>query len=152
MKKGDKGYSRQIFKYTYSAPTVEEKKEILKIQRQYLPQKEEEKDGKLNQLKKLDKAFKVPAKVVASIMGIIGFCCFGLGMAMSLEWQILLWGAVLGIFGLVLMALAYPVFNKIFEKRKKKYSEQFLTLSQSLLKSQEDNVSLDIKQVTKDEE
>lgn len=117
-----------------------------------MPQKEEEKDGKLTQLKKLDKAVKVPAKVVASIMGIIGFCCFGFGMAMSLEWQILLWGAVLGIFGLVLMALAYPVFNKIFEKRKKKYSEQFLTLSQNLLKSQEDNVSLDIKQVTKDEE
>lgn len=117
-----------------------------------MPQKEEEKDGKLNQLKKLDKAVKVPAKVVATIMGVIGFCCFGFGMTMSLEWQMLLWGALLGIAGLVLMAFAYPVFNKIFAKRRKKYSEQILALSQSLLKSQEDNVSLDIKQVTKDEE
>ncbi|MDE6604983.1 MAG: hypothetical protein K2K85_03050 [Clostridia bacterium] len=140
------------FKYTYSAPTAEEKEEILKIQRQYLPKEEEPKEAKVAQLKKLDNLVKAPAKVVATIMGVIGFCCFGFGMTMSLEWQMLLWGALLGIVGLVLMAFAYPVFNKIFAKRKKKYSEQILALSQSLLKSQEDNVSLDIKQVTKDEE
>ncbi len=53
----------------------------------FAPKGGKKKDGKLTQLKKLDKAVKVPAKVVASIMGIIGFCCFGFGMAMSLEWQ-----------------------------------------------------------------
>ncbi|MDE6371992.1 MAG: hypothetical protein K2L61_00440 [Clostridia bacterium] len=139
------------FKYTYSAPTAEEKKEILKIQRQYQPE-QDTKDEKVAQLKKLDNAVKAPAKVVSILMGAIGFCCFGFGMTMSLEWQMILWGALLGITGLVLMAFAYPVYNRIFAVRKEKYAEQILKLSQNLLSSDvEDNVSLDIKQVTKDE-
>ena len=138
------------FKYTYSAPTAEEKKEILKIQRQYQPQ-QETKDEKVAQLKKLDNLVKAPAKVVSSLMGAVGFCCFGFGMTMSLEWQMILWGALLGIAGLVLMAFAYPIYNKIFAKRKEKYAEQILKLSQNLLNSDgEDNVSLDIKQASED--
>lgn len=132
------------FKYTYSAPTAKEKKDILKIQRQYLPQ-EEHKDGKLAELKKLDNLVKAPAKAVSSIMGVIGFCCFGFGMTMVLEWQIILWGAILGIVGLVLMGFAYTVYNKILAKRKEKYSKQILELSQDLLSGEKDNVSLDIK-------
>lgn len=152
MIKGVRGLADKEFKYTYSAPSAEEKKEILKIQRQYLSKEEDEEDEKFIQLKKLDNAVKVPAKVVASIMGAVGFCCFGFGMAMSLEWQMLLWGALLGIVGLILMAFAYPVFNKILSSRKKKYSRQILELSQSLLKNkEEDNVSLDIKQTPKEE-
>lgn len=139
------------FKYTYSAPTAEEKKEILKIQSQYLPKEEEANDAKMVQLKKLDGVVKAPAKAVSSIMGVIGFCCFGLGMTLSLEWQMPLWGALLGIFGLVLMAFAYPVYNKILAKRKQKYSDQILRLSKSLLGGEGDNVSLDIKQVPNDE-
>ncbi|MDE6361478.1 MAG: hypothetical protein K2L53_00705 [Clostridia bacterium] len=134
------------FKYTYSAPTAQEKKDILKIRSQYLPKDDEAKDEKVARLKKLDSLVKAPAKAVASIMGVIGFCCFGLGMTMSLEWQEILWGAIVGIAGLALMAFAYPVHNKIFAKRKEKYAEQILELSQSLLKNdEEDNVSIDIQ-------
>lgn len=143
------------FKYTYSAPTAEEKKEILKIQSQYLPKERDTKEARVVQLKKLDVIVKAPAKVVAIITGVIGFCCFGFGMTMSLEWQIISWGAILGIIGLVLMAVAYPIFNKILAKRKKKYAEQILALSHVLLnEDNEENVSLDIKQVptNKDEE
>lgn len=141
------------FKYTYSAPTAQEKKDILRIRSQYLPEDDEAKDEKVAELKKLDSLVKAPAKAVASIMGVIGFCCFGLGMTMSLEWQEILWGAIVGIVGLALMAFAYPVHNKIFVKRKEKYARQILELSQSLLKSdEEDNVSIDIKQEPEDEE
>ena len=136
------------FKYTYSAPTAEEKKAILKIQSQYLPKECDTKDEKMIKLKKLDGKVKAPAKAVSSIMGVIGFCCFGLGMSMALEWQMILWGAILGIVGLVLMAFAYPVFNNILAKDKEKYAEQILELSQDLLsEDKEDNVSLDIKDV-----
>ena len=134
------------FKYTYTAPTEQEKKEILKIQSQYMPKEQESKDEKFARLKKLDGSVKTPAKVVASIVGVIGFLCFGLGMSMVLEWQIILWGAIVGIVGLVLMAVAYPIFNKMIAKRKAKYAEQIIELSQNLLNdSKEDNVSLDIK-------
>ena len=134
------------FSYTYSAPTEEEKKEILKIQRQYMPKEQETKDEKMSRLKKLDFVVKAPAKAVSSVVGVIGFCCFGLGMSMALEWQMILWGAIVGIVGLVLMAFAYPIFNKIFAKRKEKYAEQILTLSKNLLNEEkEDNVSFDIK-------
>lgn len=134
------------FKYTYSAPTEEEKKQILKIQRQYMPKEQETKDEKMAQLKKLDVIVKAPAKAISSVVGVIGFCCFGLGMSMALEWQMILWGAIVGIVGLALMAVAYPIFNKILAKRKEKYVEQILTLSQNLLnEDKEDNVTLDIK-------
>ena len=36
-----------------------------------------------------------------------------------------LWGAVLGIFGFVLMALAYPVFNKILKSARKNIQSKF---------------------------
>lgn len=133
------------FKYTYSAPTEEEKKDILKIQSQYLPDEKLDKDGKLARLKKLDGIVKAPARAVSIIMGIIGFCCFGFGMTMVLEWQMVLWGAILGIVGLVLMGFAYTVHNKILAKRKKRYAEQILELSENLLSGEKDNVSLDIK-------
>ena len=134
------------FKYTYSAPNAEEKKEILKIQSQYLPKESEQKEEKMALLKKLDGKVKAPAKAVSSIIGVIGFLCFGLGMSMVLEWQMILWGAILGIVGLVLMVFAYPVHNKILAKRKEKYAKQILELSQDLLNEDTgNNVSLDIK-------
>ena len=134
------------FKYTYTAPTDEEKKEIEKIQRQYLPKEQEIRDEKLTQLKKLDFIVKAPAKAVASVIGVIGFCFFGLGMSMALEWQLILWGAIVGIVGLVLMAFAYPIFNKILVMRKEKYAEKILALSRNLLNDdKEDNVTFDIK-------
>ena len=137
------------FNYTYSAPTAEEKRDILKIQRQYLPNEKQDKEGKLIQLKKLDNVVKAPAKAVSIVMGIIGFLCFGLGMSMALEWQIVLWGALVGVVGLVLMGFAYPVHNKILAKRKEKYAEQILELSQNLLGMEGDNLSFDIKDVDK---
>lgn len=134
------------FKYTYSAPTADEKKDILKIQSQYLPKEQETKDEKIVRLKKLDGIVKAPAKAVSSVVGVIGFLCFGLGMSMALEWKMILWGAVVGIVGLVLMAFAYPIFNKILAKRKEKYADQILTLSKNLLNENKDNVTLEIKQ------
>ena len=135
------------FKYTYSAPTAEEKKEIQKIQSQYLPKTQETKDEKITRLKELDKKVKAPAKAVSSVMGVIGFLCFGSGMSMALEWQMILWGAVVGVVGLVLMGFAYTVHNKILAKRKEKYAEQILELSRDLLNGERDNVSLDIKDI-----
>ena len=134
------------FNYTYSALTTEEKQDILKIQRQYQPLEEQDKDDKISRLKDLDKSVKAPAQAVSCAMGIIGFLCFGLGMSMVLEWQIILWGAVVGVVGLVLMGFAYAVYNKILAKRKEKYADQILALSQDLLDNKEkDNVNLDIK-------
>ena len=111
-----------------------------------MPNEQETKDEKMALLKKLDVIVKAPAKAISSVIGVIGFLCFGLGMSMALEWQMILWGAVVGIVGLVLMAFAYPIFNKILTKRKEKYAEQILALSQNLLnENKENNVSFDIK-------
>ena len=135
------------FKYTYSAPNAEEKKEIQKIQSQYLPKEREQKEDKMTLLKKLDAKVKAPAKAVASVIGVIGFCCFGLGMSMVLEWNIILWGAIVGVVGLILMAFAYPIFNRIFASRKEKYASKILELSGELLgKEKQGNVSIDIKE------
>lgn len=128
------------FSYTYSTPTEEERREVLKIREAYSPEKKE--TGDVEKLKSLDKKVKMPAKAIALTMGIIGFVCFGFGMSMVLEWDILIWGSLLGIVGIVLMSISYWVHNKILAARRKKYSDEIFKLSGNILK--EDGISINI--------
>lgn len=137
------------FSYTYSTPTEEEKRRAAKIQKEYAPKQNQEKSqGDFAKLKELDKKVKVPAKAVAIIMGIIGFLCLGLGMSMVLEWEILIWGSLLGVVGITLMAVSYYTHNKILAARKKKYADEILKLTKSILK--EDGISINIVDSVRD--
>lgn len=134
------------FSYTYTTPSEGERKEIYRIRNQYLPKQQDGEGDCVDKLRKLDKKIKLPARITSIVMGAIGFCCFGMGMTMTLEWDMILWGALLGITGLALMTSAYFAYNSIFARRKSKYAEQVLQLSQNLLGEKADNVSLNIAQ------
>lgn len=58
----------------------------------------------------------------------------GLGMSMSLEWGQFVWGIILGILGIAILASAYPVFNKITQKRREKIAPEILRLSEEISK------------------
>ena len=73
--------------------------------------------------------------MIALIIGIGGALIFGLGLAMILEWSMLLAGAIVCVIGFILAFIAYPIQIKLHNKLKNKYSEEIIKLSEELLKN-----------------
>lgn len=122
--------SNEEFEFSYLAPTEKERAEIEHIQKQYL---KNEKNQKLEKLRKLDSKVKNTPTCVALAMGVVGVLVFGTGLAMALEWNLLIAGIIVGAFGCVPMALAYFVYNKLYSKLYAKHSEEIVKLSNELL-------------------
>lgn len=116
---------KETFEYTYSATQQEE---IERIRAKYLPQP----DSKLEKLRKLDASVTQKSTIAGLVVGIIGCLIFGFGMSMTLieEWGTFLFGIPVGILGMVVMALAYPVYKKVMEKERKRIAPQILALTE----------------------
>ena len=82
---------------------------------------------------RLDKKVKSTAMALAISVGTIGLLIFGLGLTMVLEWEIYLWGILVGLIGAIPCALAMPLYLLSMKKGKKKYGERILELSSELL-------------------
>lgn len=117
------------FRYTYSAPTEEERREIDGIRRAYRP--EEEKTG-LDKLRALDKKVRRPA-AWAAVLGVVGGLTFGGGMALTLEGGQIAAGIALSLVGVVTAALAFPVRRAVLRRGKRKYGAEIVRLSDELL-------------------
>lgn len=119
------------FTYKYSAPTQEERREIEDMKRRY--GKKTESEEKLEKLRRLDaKARRFP-QITALTLGVVGVLIFGGGLALVLEIGEAFWGVVLAACGCIPTAAAYPVFDALTKRNKKKYSEEILRLSEELL-------------------
>ena len=116
------------FEYTYSAA---QQSEIEKIRSKYITKEE----TKLEQLRRLDKSVEKPGTTAALIIGIIGTLTFGAGMSCTMMWQdYMAAGVAVGVVGMAVMTLAYPVYKKITAKRKAKIAPQILELSEEIEK------------------
>lgn len=117
----------ETFEYTYSA---EQQAEIEKIRAKYVPQT----DSKLEQLRKLDASVTKPGTITGITLGVIGCLIFGGGMSCTLMGggSIFVIGIFLGVLGMVLMGIAYPVYKKITEKQKERIAPQILALTEEL--------------------
>ena len=121
------------FEYRYSAPTEEERREIAAIRRQY-EDRSDAPETKLARLRHLNALVINMATAMSLVVGVLGLMIFGLGMAMILEWDILVWGVLVSAVGLVPISAAYPVYRMSLSRGKKKYGEEILKLSEELLK------------------
>ena len=119
------------FTYTYSVPTVSERREIEDIRRQYSAPQEPQ--SALARLKELDARVKRTPAVFAMIMGVCGLLVFGLGFTMVLEWAMFAGGIAVAAVGALMMAAAYPIFKTVLKRLKKKYAPEILKLSDELL-------------------
>ena len=119
------------FKYSYSAPTELERREIESIKKNY--EGGDSESSKLSRLRKLDAFVNNSAMVAGISIGVIGLLIFGLGMSLVLEWQIYLWGILLAALGAVPIAAAYPLYKFVLNRNKKKYGSEILSLSKELL-------------------
>lgn len=131
--------NKESFSYTYSAKEQEEIKSI----RQKYAQKEETED-KMTQLRRLDAAVTQKATTVSLMFGVVGALILGTGMslamtklgeAMGLGTGIaILIGILIGIAGIVLVCVAYPLYNRILKKEREKIAPEIIRLSDELMK------------------
>lgn len=131
--------NKETFNYTYSA---KEQDEIKAIRKKYAAP--EETEDKMAQLRRLDADVTQKAQVVSLIFGVIGALLLGLGMSLAMtdlgeilgsyrEMAMLL-GIVIGIVGIVLVSLAYPLYNRIVKKEREKIAPEIIRLTDKLMK------------------
>lgn len=118
------------FVYNYSA---KDNAQINAIRQKYLPKEE----SKLDELKKLDYKVQTSGYTESLCVGIISALIFGLGMCLSMQVigsgiALKILGIAVGIVGMAGMALAYPIYKKVYEKTKEKYTPRILELTEEL--------------------
>ena len=121
--------NREGFSYTYSA---EEQQELKKIREKYLPKEE----NKMEQLRSLDNKATGKATMIAIIIGVIGALLLGVGMCCTMVWQgkWFVPGILVGIIGIGIVAIAYPIYNKTLKTEREKIAPEVLRLTEELLK------------------
>lgn len=94
---------------------------------------------KFDELKTLDKKVKCPAKIFAYVFGSVSSLVLGLGMSFamkvigaSLPYGMLL-GIIIGVLGIVLVSINYPIYKAILKSRKNKYASKIMELSNEIL-------------------
>ena len=118
---------KEKFVYCYSAKQQEE---IKTIRDKYLPKENE----KLTQMKKLDQSVTKKATIISIILGAFFALIFGVGLCCVLEWDNFIVGIPIGIVGLIGMALAYPIYQRMIKKLRLKVADEIIKLSDELLK------------------
>ena len=125
---------KEGFSFTYSA---QQQKEVEAIRKKYLPQEE----TKIDQLRRLHSVPTKKAQAASIAVGVIGALILGTGMSLCMtELSDFLGGTAMyigipvGIVGMVLVALAYPLYNRVLRKQREKIAPEILHLSDELLR------------------
>ena len=125
--------NNQSFSYTYSA---QQQQEVEAIRKKYLPKEED----KMEKLRKLHSIPTAKAQSASLILGVIGALLLGTGMSLcmtdlaaALGMGAMILGILVGVVGLVLAALAYPVYNRVLKKERQRIAPEILRLTDELL-------------------
>jgi len=108
-----------------------------KIRAQYM----EKSATELDTLRALDAKVKRPANVFAYVFGSISAIIMGSGMSLVMTTigttlgipHHMVWGIVVGVVGMILALVNYPIYKGILNSRKKKFSAQIIELSNKLM-------------------
>ena len=120
---------REEFRYTYSA---REQEEVQKIRRKYAPPQED----KMEHLRRLDQSVYRKARAASIFFGVAGTLIMGIGMCYAMVWQGIWFipGIVIGLVGVAVLALAYPVYNRVVQKERERIAPEILRLTDELLR------------------
>lgn len=122
--------NNESFEMTYSAP---EQEEIRRIREKYLPK--EERETKMEQLRRLDASVTRRGTMVSIILGVIGALVMGAGMSMCMVWTdtLMIPGIAVGVIGMIGVGCAYPVFRHITIRERERLAPQILKLTEELM-------------------
>ena len=117
------------FQYTYSA---REQEEIKSIRSKYLPKEE----NKMELLRRLDSQVTQKATMYSMIVGIIGTLILGIGMCCCMIWadSVFVLGIIVGVIGMGILALAYPLYNRTIKTERERIAPEVLRLTEDLMK------------------
>ena len=124
----------QSFEYTYSA---RQQQEVEAIRKKYLPKEED----KMEQLRRLHYSATQKAQAASIAIGGLGALILGTGMSLCmtdlgavLGHMAMVIGILVGGLGLVMVALAYPLYNRVLRRERQRIAPEILRLSEELLK------------------
>ena len=108
-----------------------------KIRTQYM----EKQPSELDALRELDSKVKRPANVFAYVFGSISAIVMGAGMSLVMTdigktvgiENNMTYGIIIGVIGLALALINYPIYKGIMNSRKKKYAPQIIKLSEKIM-------------------
>ena len=93
------------------------------------------------QLRKLDQRATQKAQAWAIALGVVGALILGTGMSLAmtelsgfLGGTAMFIGIPVGLVGIVLAVLAYPVYNRILKKERQRIAPEILRLTEELMK------------------
>ena len=129
--------NKESFEFTYSA---KEQEEIKKIRNKYTVP--EETEDKMAQLRRLDASVYSKATTAALVIGIIGALVMGLGMSLVMTdigaalgtILAMIVGVGIGVIGIVLICLAYPMYTHTLKKEREKIAPEVIRLTDELMK------------------
>ena len=111
---------------------------VEKIRTQYI----EKESTDLDALRALDARVKRPANVFAYVFGSISAIIMGSGMSLVMTdigqtlgmTNTMLPGILIGLVGMFMAIINYPVFKGILGSRRKKYADEIIDLSNKIMK------------------
>ncbi len=105
-----------------------------KIAEEYAPKKA----SKVVALKKLDQKVKQPVYIFSYIFGAIGSLVLGTGMCFSMgvigndDITSMIVGCIIGVIGIVMCLVNYPIYKKLMQSRKNKYAFEITELAKEI--------------------
>jgi hypothetical protein len=95
-------------------------------------------------LRKLDNSVTQKATVISLVFGVVGVLIMGSGMSFimtdlgsiigmngNIPWVL---GMLTGVIGLILVVLAYPMYNNVLKKEREKVASEILELIEELMR------------------
>lgn len=111
-----------------------------KIRSEYIKKE----DTQLDALRALDTKVKRPANIFAYVFGSISALIMGSGMSLVMTDigntvginKPMTPGIAIGVIGMVMAIINYPIYNKILNSRRKKYADEIKRLSDEIVDSE----------------
>ena len=110
---------------------------VEKIRTQYV----EKESSELDTLKALDRKVKKPANVFGYVWGSISAIIMGSGMSLVMTdigemvgiGEPMIPGIVIGVVGMLMALINYPIYKSILSSRRKKYAKHIIALSDKIM-------------------
>ncbi len=117
--------NNDTFTYSYSA---KQQKEIDTIRSKYMPAQTDT----LDLIRSMDKKVTDRATAASLSTGVIGALILGTGMSCCMVWNKVMLGIIIGIIGIILVAISYPLYKSILKKERARIAPEMIRLTDEL--------------------